>query len=137
MKPDMNTSMALRRRVMRLEAENEKLQSELQDWRDCAKHAAGEMCGDEKHCTCVPLLRKTIKDMKEWRDPVKDPIKILTENDELAKLLELAHCQGYADGVKEAVSNTLYGSYPFWIRYRDKLVLRGIVNPFPELPEGE
>ena len=37
---------------------------ELQDWRDSARSAAGETCGDEVHCTCVGVLRKTNKDLK-------------------------------------------------------------------------
>lgn len=48
----------------RLEAARQELadlRSELADWRDGAKQAAGEVCGDEKHCTCVPALRAELK----------------------------------------------------------------------------
>lgn len=44
------------------EAELRSLRSELEDWREGAKRAAGETCGGEKHCTCVPALRKVIAD---------------------------------------------------------------------------
>lgn len=44
--------------IKRLKAENERLQAELKDWQDSASVAANESCGDEKHCTCVPLLRE-------------------------------------------------------------------------------
>lgn len=41
-------------------AELAALRSELDDWRNSARMVSGEMCGDEKHCTCVPLLRNRI-----------------------------------------------------------------------------
>lgn len=37
--------------------ELEQIRDELTDWRDGAKRAASETCGDEVHCTCVPTLR--------------------------------------------------------------------------------
>jgi len=37
-------------------------EAELEDWRESAERAAGEMCGDEKHCTCVPVLRAKLAD---------------------------------------------------------------------------
>lgn len=35
---------------------------ELADWREGAKRAAEEDCGVEKHCTCVPALRRQLKE---------------------------------------------------------------------------
>ena len=35
----------------------EAAEQELADWRSDATRAAGEQCGDEKHCTCVGVLR--------------------------------------------------------------------------------
>lgn len=43
-----------------LRAELEKMQAELADWKEAARIAAEEPCEDERHCTCVPLLRTTI-----------------------------------------------------------------------------
>lgn len=42
--------------------EIKRLETELDDWRECQRNAMREDCGDEKHCTCVPLLRKAAKD---------------------------------------------------------------------------
>jgi gamma-glutamylcyclotransferase (GGCT)/AIG2-like uncharacterized protein YtfP len=40
-----------------------RFREDLEDWEDSAKRAAGEDClRHEKHCTCVPLLRKVLKD---------------------------------------------------------------------------
>lgn len=53
-----------------LQAENTKLQERLADWEDTAKHVMSEECApDEKHCTCVPVLRKEITKLRgalEW-----------------------------------------------------------------------
>lgn len=38
-------------------AELAALRAEVADFRNAAKVAASESCGDEKHCACVPLLR--------------------------------------------------------------------------------
>ncbi len=35
-----------------------RLEAELQDWQDCADTAAKGGHPDERHCACVPLLRK-------------------------------------------------------------------------------
>lgn len=43
-----------------LRAELEKMQAELADWKEAARIAAEEPCEDERHCTCVPLLRTTV-----------------------------------------------------------------------------
>lgn len=37
--------------------------AELEDWRNAAKGAENP-CPDEKHCTCVPLLHKILKDAR-------------------------------------------------------------------------
>jgi hypothetical protein len=41
-----------------------ELEQELEDWRNAAKGAENP-CPDEKHCTCVPLLHKMLKDARE------------------------------------------------------------------------
>jgi len=42
-----------------------ELEAELADWRNTAEQAAGEMCGDEKHCVCVPALRVLLTQERE------------------------------------------------------------------------
>jgi hypothetical protein len=44
------------------------LREELEDWRSSAKRAAGDECGDEKHCTCVGVLRASLAAMERERD---------------------------------------------------------------------
>ena len=51
--------------VDELRAENAKLRAELDDWRATQREALGEMCGDEQHCSCVPMLRREIKRLRE------------------------------------------------------------------------
>jgi hypothetical protein len=48
----------------RLERERDEAREELEDWRNAAKGAENP-CPDEKHCTCVPLLHKMLKDARE------------------------------------------------------------------------
>jgi hypothetical protein len=48
----------------RLERERDEAREELEDWRNAAKGAENP-CPDEKHCTCVPLLHKQLKDARE------------------------------------------------------------------------
>lgn len=44
--------------------EHDQCHRELEDWRHGAKNAADETCGkDQKHCTCVGVLRQTIKSL--------------------------------------------------------------------------
>lgn len=40
-----------------------ELEQELDDWRNAAKGAENPH-PDEKHCTCVPLLHKMLKDAR-------------------------------------------------------------------------
>ena len=48
------------------------LMDELQDWRDSAARAAQEMCGDERHCTCVGVLRHEVQYWKESQAYAED-----------------------------------------------------------------
>jgi hypothetical protein len=41
------------------------------DWDRAAEKAAKEPCGDEKHCTCVPLLRVRIRHAEEDREHLR------------------------------------------------------------------
>lgn len=40
-----------------LEAENERLRAELAEIAETYRRIMDEPCGDEQHCTCVPVLR--------------------------------------------------------------------------------
>jgi len=57
-----------------------KLRAELDNWRESARKAVEESCGDEVHCTCVGLLRKRIAELEEWKSTV--PIEDLKELNE-------------------------------------------------------
>jgi hypothetical protein len=48
----------------RLERERDDAREELEDWHNAAKGAENP-CPDEKHCTCVPLLRKLLHDAQK------------------------------------------------------------------------
>lgn len=52
--------------IRNLEDENARLKAELADWRAAAETAAKEDCGQEKHCTCVPLLRQIVQNVKAF-----------------------------------------------------------------------
>ena len=43
---------------------------ELEDWKDSARTAMAGGHADEKHCTCVPLLQKSLKDCKRDREVI-------------------------------------------------------------------
>ena len=47
-------------RITELETQLAQAKAELQDWRGAASRAAGETCGDERHCVCVPVLRQLL-----------------------------------------------------------------------------
>jgi hypothetical protein len=42
-----------------------RLREELKDWEDSAQRARDESVTDEKHCACVPLLLKNLKDAED------------------------------------------------------------------------
>lgn len=48
-------------------AENEMihLAAEVEDWRESARKAAEEPCGDEKHCACVGPLRRELRSLAD------------------------------------------------------------------------
>ncbi len=42
-----------------------QLEAELEDWRAASEKVLNEECApDEKHCTCVPFLRKRIDELE-------------------------------------------------------------------------
>ena len=51
--------------VAQLEERVRELETELADWRAASKKVLNEECApDEKHCTCVPFLRKRIDELE-------------------------------------------------------------------------
>jgi len=127
-----------------------RLREELKDWQESAQRATGEMCGDEKHCACVPLLRKMLKDSEarvvelekdkgrldwlEQRDTamdVEDEIAQLTERAEEFQTLaqmnqsEIARLTGELDEIRRVTTITEGESLPVYIKnleaYRDEL----------------
>jgi chromosome segregation ATPase len=52
--------------ITTLRKENEALQEQLDDWQNSHSKVINEQCaGDEKHCTCVPSLRKEVTRLQE------------------------------------------------------------------------
>jgi hypothetical protein len=50
----------------RLEAENQRLREEIQSRDEWHRAVMDEECpDDEKHCTCVPLLRDEIRQLRK------------------------------------------------------------------------
>ena len=46
-----------------------RLADEVIDWREGQRRVMAENCApDEKHCTCVPVLRKAIEELEADRD---------------------------------------------------------------------
>lgn len=55
----------------RLERERDEARAELADWQDSAKNVRKEY-EDEQHCSCVPILRKLLKDAERERDEARE-----------------------------------------------------------------
>lgn len=54
------------KRLVETEAQLLKLLAEVEDWRSTQKSIMSEKCpSDEVHCTCVPMLKKTLLEL-EW-----------------------------------------------------------------------
>jgi hypothetical protein len=51
----------------KLERERDEARAELAEWTDSAKNVRKEY-DDEHHCSCVPILRKLLKDAERERD---------------------------------------------------------------------
>jgi len=54
----------VKKATVTLTAERDALKWMLDDWEKSAARAAVEACGNKKHCTCVPLLRKEVSRLK-------------------------------------------------------------------------
>jgi len=60
----------------------EKAEAETKDWNDCAKQAASESCPpDEKHCSCVPLLRKQVAKLQAIVDRQDAALNLIVSDD--------------------------------------------------------
>lgn len=60
----------------------------LEDWRNAA-NGAENPCPDEKHCTCVPLLHKQLKDAREAFAIATDQlVQAQMENRKLSETLD-------------------------------------------------
>lgn len=67
-----------------LELQRDEAREKLEDWENSAKHVRSEW-PDEQHCSCVPILRKLLKDAERERDKYKNAIlECLEENCHLA-----------------------------------------------------
>jgi hypothetical protein len=62
----------------KLERERGEARAKLADWEDSAKHVRKEW-PDEQHCSCVPILRKLLKDAERERDEAKDDLEFRRE----------------------------------------------------------
>ncbi|MHC4264348.1 MAG: hypothetical protein ACYSUK_00225 [Planctomycetota bacterium] len=55
----------LQAEIERLQADNEHLRTKLDDIKNATKASMDETCDlSERHCTCVPLLRREIKHLR-------------------------------------------------------------------------
>lgn len=76
-------------RIAAVEAERDTLAEELADWKDCAKSAAQEDCGKEKHCSCVPLLRKRVAELQSVVDRLPNHRALLDIGEERMRQVEI------------------------------------------------
>ncbi len=52
-----------------------RLEKELEDWRDSQRRIMSEVCpGDERHCTCVPPLRREVKALEKQNKELEEGI---------------------------------------------------------------
>jgi len=54
----------------------DKAWAEIEDWKDCGE-AAEHAPPDEKHCTCVPLLSKIIRDLHNVLDKRTKALEVI------------------------------------------------------------
>ena len=54
-----------------LERERDEAREKLADWENSAAHVEADY-PDEKHCACVPVLRKLLADARKERDEVRE-----------------------------------------------------------------
>ena len=73
--------------------------TELKEWKDDQASCINERCGDEVHCTCVPSLRREVKELQNRLSEEENSLKkyigknwkeVLAQDVELEQRLELA-----------------------------------------------
>ena len=69
----------------KMERERDEARAELADWKDSAVNVRKQY-DDEQHCSCVPILRKLLKDAERERDEANYFLKELAEVDGQLKL---------------------------------------------------
>jgi hypothetical protein len=62
-----------------LQRERDEARDKLADWEDSAKHVRSEW-PDEQHCSCVPILRKLLKDAERERDKWEETARLYCQN---------------------------------------------------------
>ncbi|MEN6423330.1 MAG: hypothetical protein ABFD76_15430 [Smithella sp.] len=71
------------------------------DIEESTKLSMTEMCGDERHCTCVPLLKAKVKELEEYKIHNYDPAESIRLNSEVVKLTaENASLKSQAERLK-------------------------------------
>jgi hypothetical protein len=71
-------------------SERDEARDKLADWEDSAKHVRSEW-PDEQHCSCVPILRKLLKDAERARDEAREELhKASVEANALATSIQKA-----------------------------------------------
>jgi hypothetical protein len=65
--------MAANSDVARIARERDEAREKLEDWENSAKHVRSEW-PDEQHCSCVPILRKLLKDAERERDEAREAL---------------------------------------------------------------
>lgn len=62
------------RDVFKMQRERDEAREKLEDWENSAKNVRSEW-PDEQHCSCVPILRKLLKDAERERDEAREAIR--------------------------------------------------------------
>jgi len=92
-----------RQKITALRTENERLKDELSAIAEAHKQVMSEQCApDEKHCTCVPILRQENERLRADK-------RELVEACEKAKFLIESPATSFMDSIRKRAMNTLEG----------------------------
>ncbi len=89
----------------KLERERDEARHKLADWEDSAKHVRSEW-PDEQHCSCVPILRKLLKDAESERDQTR--VALAERDKEWFQIIESFagfHPASMTDALKQGIEN--------------------------------
>jgi hypothetical protein len=75
--------------IQDLKRERDEAREALSDWENAALHVEADHA-DEKHCGCVPVLRKLLNDARSERDEAREELKAFQP-------LEYHDCSFYKD----------------------------------------